>query len=58
MGGNSYLRTDAMEIIVVLRILGIINICLTVSEEGMGGKKKTEHSPGSVSSHVYSYDLK
>ena len=57
MGGNSYLRTDAMEIIVVLRILGIINICLGASEEGMEGKT-TEHSPGSVSSRVHSYDLK
>lgn len=57
MGGNSYLRTDAREIIVVLRILGIIDMCLAASEEGMGGKK-TEHSPGSISSRAHSYDLK
>lgn len=39
MGGNSGPRTDVMEMIVVLRIVGVISICLAVREVGIGWKK-------------------
>lgn len=40
VGGNSGPGTDVMEMIVVLRIVGVISICLAVPEVGMGWKKK------------------
>lgn len=39
VGGNSGPRTDVMEMIVVLRIVGVISICLAVLEVGIGWNK-------------------
>ena len=36
MGGNSGLGTEVMNIIVLLRLLGVINIYLAASEVRMG----------------------